>query len=145
MTPAINYGLRLVVLWLAWILAMLFHVDLGLMPLFHGQSAEIHGHVPTALLPMLYAAMLGYFLLPLLALVLTGYAASAAEPQRSWRAWRRLHFWFSVVYSVTNLPHLLADILVPDSRVDQIVLMAVLTAIGLVINVEGWRWWRQAR
>ncbi|MFO7628663.1 MAG: hypothetical protein R6W06_03925 [Prochlorococcaceae cyanobacterium] len=47
--------------------------------------------------------MRAYFLLP---------------PQR-WRAWRRLHFWFSLVYTITNLPHLIADILVPDSRLDQ--------------------------
>jgi hypothetical protein len=60
-----------------------------------------------------------------------------------WRPWRRIHFWFSVVYSVTNVPHLLADILVPDARLDQIVLMVALTVFGLLINVEAWRWWRQ--
>ena len=45
---------------------------------------------------------------------------------------------------MTNLPHLVADILVPDARMDQIVLMLALTVFGLLINVEGWRWWRQA-
>jgi len=49
----------------------------------------------------------------------------------------------SVVYTVTNVPHLIADIVVPDSRTDQVALMAVLLVIGLLINVEGWRWWRQ--
>jgi hypothetical protein len=32
---------------------------------------------------------------------------------------------------------------VPDSRVDQIVLMVALVVFGLLINLEGWRWWRQ--
>ena len=144
MTARIRHAQRLIALWIAWLLAMLFHVDLGLMPLFHGQSPEIHGHVPDSQLPLLFGAMLGYFLLPLIAIVLIAYADSAATPATAWRPWRRVHFWFSVVYSVTNLPHLLADILVPDARLDQIVLMLALTVFGLLINVEGWRWWRQS-
>ena len=143
MNPSINHSLRLITLWIAWLLAMLFHVDLGLMPLFHGQSPEIHSQVQEGALPLLFGAMLGYFLLPLIAIVLIAYAATAVGPATRWRPWRRIHFWFSVVYSVTNVPHLLADILVPDARLDQIVLMVALTVFGLLINVEAWRWWRQ--
>ena len=51
MTTSINQALRLITLWIAWLLAMLFHVDLGLMPLFHGQSPEIHSHVQEGALP----------------------------------------------------------------------------------------------
>jgi hypothetical protein len=142
MNPSINQALRLITLWIAWLLAMLFHVDLGLMPLFHGQSPEIHSHVQEGALPLLFGAMLGYFLLPLIAIVLIAYAATTVGPATRWRPWRRIHFWFSVVYSVTNLPHLIADILVPDARLDQIVLMVALTVFGLLINVEAWRWWR---
>ena len=40
------------------------------MPLFHGQSPEIHSHVQEGALPLLFGAMLGYFLLPLIAIVL---------------------------------------------------------------------------
>lgn len=142
LTISLRHGLRLISLWLVWLLAMLFHVDLGLMPLFHGQSPEIHSHVEAAALPWLFGAMLGYFLLPLIAIVLIAYASTSSAPPQLWRGWRRIHFWFSVVYSVTNLPHLIADILVPDARVDQIVLMAALVVFGLLINLEGWRWWR---
>ena len=144
MNASINHALRLITLWIAWLLAMLFHVDLGLMPLFHGQSPEIHGHVNEGMLPLLFGAMLGYFLLPLIAIVLIAYAATSSRPDTHWRGWRRIHFWFSIVYSVTNVPHLSADILVPDARIDQIVLMVALTVFGLLINVEAWRWWRQA-
>jgi hypothetical protein len=38
-----------------------------------------------------------------------------------------------------------ADILVPDSRADQVALMAVLLLIGVLINREAWAWWREAR
>ena len=144
MRSTTNHAQRLITLWIAWLLAMLFHVDLGLMPLFHGQSPDIHSQIDVGALPLLFGAMLGYFLLPLVAIVLIAYADTAAAPATRWRPWRRLHFWFSVVYSVTNLPHLVADILVPDARMDQIVLMLALTVFGLLINVEGWRWWRQA-
>jgi hypothetical protein len=142
MTPSLRHGLRLISLWLAWLLAMLFHVDLGLMPLFHGQSPEIHSQVAISALPWLFGAMLAYFLLPLIAVVLIAYASTSAAPPQRWRTWRRLHFWFSVVYTITNLPHLVADILVPDSRLDQIVLMLALVVFGLLINREGWHWWR---
>jgi hypothetical protein len=32
------------------------------------------------------------------------------------------------------------DILIPDSRADQVLLMAVMVVIGLLINRESWRW-----
>jgi hypothetical protein len=144
MRQTTNHAPRLTTLWIAWLLAMLFHVDLGLMPLFHGQSPEIHSHVNAAALPLLFGAMLGYFLLPLIALVLITYADTAADPANRWRPWRRIHFWLSIVYTATNIPHLAADILIPDARIDQIALMVVLTVLGLLINVEGWRWWRQS-
>jgi hypothetical protein len=55
---------------------------------------------------------------------------------------RSAQFWFSVVYSVSNGMHLIADIRIPDSRSDQVLLMLVLTAVGLLINREAWLWWR---
>jgi hypothetical protein len=142
MPASLRHGVRLISLWLAWLLAMLFHVDLGLMPLFHGISPEIHSHVEESALPWLFGAMLAYFLLPLIAIVLIAYACTASLPLQRWRHWRRAHFWFSVVYTITNIPHLIADILVPDRRLDQIVLMLALVVFGLLINLEGWRWWR---
>jgi hypothetical protein len=141
----LSIPLRLITLWLAWLLAMLFHVDLGLMPLFHGVSPEIHSHVAEANLPWLFAAMLAYFMLPLIAIVLIAYAGTSSDPIRRWRPWRRIHFWFSIVYTVTNIPHLIADILVPDARLDQIALMVALVVFGLLINLEAWSWWRSSR
>ncbi|MFM7315144.1 MAG: hypothetical protein ACKO0M_18620 [Cyanobium sp.] len=47
-----------------------------------------------------------------------------------------------MIYTITNIPHLVADIVVPDSRSDQVFLMVVLLVIGLLINREAWLWWR---
>jgi hypothetical protein len=143
MPRPIDHALRLRSLWFAYLLAMLFHVDLGLMPLFHGLSPEIESHVPPGRLPLVFWGMLIYFLIPLAALLLIAWAASDPQAESRWRPWRRLHFWISVLYTVTNIPHLIADIVGPDSRGDQVFLMVVLLAIGLLINLEGWRWWRQ--
>ena len=141
---SIDRALRLRTLWVSWFFCMLFHVDLGLMPLFHGQSPAIESQVPLERLPQLFGAMLAYFLVPLAALLLIAYAASAPEQSQRWRPWKRIHFWLSVAYTATNVPHLTADILVPDSRLDQVLLMVAMVVIGLLINVEGWRWWREA-
>lgn len=139
-----RHAMRLRHLWTAYLLAMLFHVELGLMPLFHGLSAEIESQVPKQNLAGVFWAMLIYFLLPLVSLVMIAYA-EGSEPgvhQSFWSWWRRVHFGLSIVYTVTNIPHLIADILVPDSRGDQVFLMAVLLGLGLLINREAWLWCR---
>lgn len=143
MSPLIDHGLRLRHLWIAYLLAMLFHVELGLMPLFHGQSAQIESAVNSAKLALVFWGMLLYFLIPLACLLLITYATGDADHCRRWRPWRRIHFWISIIYTVTNIPHLIADILIPDSRADQVFLMAVLLLIGLLINREAWCWMRQ--
>jgi len=130
---------RLSQLWLAWFLALLFHTDLGLMPLFHGRSPEIESHVDPAQLPLVFWAMLIYFLMPLLVLLLNSYAATS---RGGWRRWRWFHLGLGAVYTITNIAHMTVDILIPDSRADQVFLMAVMVVIGLLINVESWRWCR---
>jgi hypothetical protein len=137
----IDYALRLRSLWTAYLLAMLFHVQLGLMPLFHGLSVVIGTTVNPARLTLVYWAMMGYFLLPLAAFLLITWAAGEGRGHGPWRRWRSWHFWLSVVYSVANLFHLIADIVVPDSRGDQVFLMLVLLLIGLLINRQAWLWW----
>ena len=144
MSPSAVHALRLRHLWTAYLLAMLFHVDLGLMPLFHGLSPEIENHVPQDRLAIVFWAMLIYFLIPVLCLLLIAYgdAGRSVRQAPAWRRWRALHFAISVLYTLTNIPHLIADILVPDARGDQIFLMGVLLVIGLLINREAWLWWR---
>lgn len=136
----VDHALRLRSLWIAWLLATLFHVELGLMPLFHGHSADIHSSLADRWLPLLFDAMAVYFVVPLLALLLIAYEASGGRP---WRRWRWLHLGLSLAYTLTNIPHLLADLLVPGARVDQVGLMVVLLLLGLLINREGWLWARQ--
>lgn len=137
-----SHAVRLAGLWAAWLLVMVFHVELGLMPLFHGLSVEIRTQVAPSRVPRLFLAMLFYFLLPVGALLVAVHAI--ADPG-GWSAsppWQAAQFWFSVVYTLTNVIHLIADIRIPDSRSDQVILMTVLTLIGLLINQQAWAWWQ---
>jgi len=143
MSKLIHHGQRLRDLWIAYLLAMLFHVELGLMPLFHGQTAQIESAVDPSRLSWVFWGMLIYFLIPLACLLLITYASTDGDQARRWRPWRRIHFWISIVYTGTNVPHLIADIVIPDSRSDQVFLMVILLLIGLLINREAWHWRRQ--
>ena len=51
-------------------------------------------------------------------------------------------FWFSLIYTASNVIHLVADLRIPDSRSDQVILMTVLTLIGLLINQQALVWWQ---
>jgi hypothetical protein len=139
---SIAHALRLSGLWAAWLFVMLFHVELGLMPLFHGLSVEIKSQVAASRVPRLFLAMLFYFLLPVGALVVAIHAVADPNGWSAGPAWRGAQFWFSLVYSFTNVIHLIADIRIPDSRTDQVILMGVLTLIGLLINQQAWVWWQ---
>lgn len=121
---------------------MLYHVELGLMPLFHGLPVEIETQVPAERVPRLFLAMLIYFVLPMVALLLVVHAISAPGSWSGAGPWRAAQFWFSVAYSITNVVHLIADIRIPDSRSDQVILMVMLTGVGVLINREAWLWWR---
>ena len=141
-SSSIAYAVRLGGLWAAWLLVMLFHVELGLMPLFHGLSVEIKSQVASSRVPRLFLAMLFYFLLPVGALLVAVHAIADPNGWSASPAWRGAQFWFSLVYSITNVIHLIADIRIPDSRTDQVILMGVLTLIGLLINQQAWAWWQ---
>jgi hypothetical protein len=135
-------ALRVAGLWGAWLLLMLFHVELGLMPLFHGASVEIKSKVPTAQLPRIFMAMLVYFLIPVIAMLLAIHAVSEPTGWSNTRPWRQAQFLLTVIYSITNVAHTVADIRIPDSRRDQVVLMLVLTLVGLLLNLDTWLWWQ---
>jgi hypothetical protein len=55
---------------------------------------------------------------------------------------RGLQFWFGAAYCVSNLIHLVADIRIPDSRVDQVVLMTALSLLGFLLCWQAWQWWK---
>jgi hypothetical protein len=112
------------------------------MPLFHGLSVEIKSQVAPSRVPRLFLAMLFYFLLPVLAMLVAIHAIADPAGWSATPPWRAAQFWFGLIYTLTNLMHLVADIRIPDSRGDQVILMVALTLIGLLINQQSWAWWQ---
>ncbi|MGB5631932.1 MAG: hypothetical protein WBM44_06465 [Waterburya sp.] len=136
----INYREKIIALWMVFLLGILFHTQLALMPLFHGIDVGImgHHHQETATMaeitPILWG-MLFFFILPMLAIVATAFY----EVKR----YRVFHFGLTLVYTVLNFIHLLADLLVTPIAWYQIVLMMLLFLIGILLNIVSYQWMKR--
>jgi hypothetical protein len=125
-----KYPNQIIALWTAFLLALLFHTDLGLMPLFHGQSIA-HSHDTQDIAWILWL-MLAFFIPPLFAIILPTFTER--------KSYRTGHFWLTIVYSVLNFAHLIADLAVTPIAWYQITLMTILVLIGILLNLVSYRW-----
>jgi hypothetical protein len=125
-----NYSHQIIVLWIAFLLTLLFHTDLGLMPLFHGQNIA-HSR-DTQDISWILWLMLLFFIPPLLGIILPTFTNS--------KRYRVSHFWLTVIYSVLNFAHLIADLSVTPIVWYQIALMTILFFIGILLNLVSYRW-----
>lgn len=136
--PQLNRPNQLIALWNAFLIGTLFHTQLGLMPLFHGLDISAgHGQMTTELaeiVPILWL-MLAFFGVPLIIIVAMCFIDA--------RRFREGHFSLTVFYSILNLAHLVADLTVQPIAWYQIALMALLFAIGLLLNVVAYQWVRE--
>jgi hypothetical protein len=129
----VNYREQIIALWTAFLLGTLFHTQLGLMPLFHGLSVAESQHASQLRdISIIMWLMLGFFTLPLLAIIITAFTDS--------KRYRLLHFALTVVYTVLNLLHIIADLFVQPILWYQISLMVILFLIGLLLNLVSFQW-----
>jgi hypothetical protein len=134
---AIKTQEKIITLWLVFLLGLLFHAQLGLMPLFHNLSvAEFSAQSTAEIVPIMWL-MLGFFMLPIAAIIATAFT----DAQR----YRIVHFGLTVVYSVLNFFHLVADLIVQPIVWYQIALMAILLLIGLLLNLVSYHWMKRRR
>jgi len=130
---SMRYAEQIRACWTVFLLSTLFHTQIALMPLFHGLSvteSHIHDYVDP---DTVFWFMMIFFLIPMGAI-----AAAAFNPPRRYRVF---HFWLTVIYTVFNVAHLIADIVVKAPGY-QLVLMAFIVFIGLILNQVGDRWMR---
>ncbi len=136
---SINYRKKIIALWTVFLLGILFHTQLGLMPLFHGIDVAIMGHhhqeaaTMAEIEPILWG-MLVFFMLPMLAIIATAFY--------EFKRYRIFHFGLTLVYTVLNLIHAIADLLVDPIAWYQIVLMVLLIFIGILLNIVSYQWMR---
>lgn len=132
-----HYREKIIALWTVFLLGTLFHTQLALMPIFHGIDVAImsHHHQETGTIteiePILWGMLL-FFTLPMLAIVGTAFY--------QFKRWRNFHFGLTLVYTVLNFAHLIADLLVDAIAWYQIVLMLLLLGIGILLNLVAYQW-----
>jgi hypothetical protein len=134
---AVSHPEKVITLWAVFLLGTLFHTQLGLMPLFHNQSVAISDSHSTESIAWILWLMLGFFLVPMIAMIVTLFNDS--------RLYRKLHFGMTIVYSVLNFCHVIADLLVKPIVWYQIVLMVMLFIIGLLLNIVSLQWLQEYR
>ncbi len=130
MNTKVNYQTKIITLWTTFLLGLLFHTQLGLMPLFHGQEIA-HSHDTSDITWILWLMLL-FFLIPMFAMIGTIFTQS--------KRFRLGHFWLTVIYSVLNFSHITADLFVTPIAWYQILLMVILFVIGLLLNIVSWQW-----
>lgn len=130
----ISYQEKLIALWTVFLLGTLFHTQLGLMPLFHGQDIAIADVYNSANIAYILWGMLGFFILPMLAIVVMVFNDS--------KRYRSVHLNLTIFYTVLNFLHVVLDLKIIPIVWYQITLMIVLFLIGLLLNVVSLQWLR---
>jgi len=123
---------QIIILWIVFLLGLLFHTDLGLMPLFHNLSVVSSPATNMDEIALIMWLMLGFFIPPMAAIIATAFINS--------RGYRKLHFALSLIYTMLNFSHLIADLMVKPVVWYQITLMVILLIIGLLINLVSFQW-----
>lgn len=128
-----EFGLQtqIIALWAVFLFGMVFHSQLAMMPLLYGESIampETKGKMPVSHLWL----MLGFFAIPMVAIVLTVMNASPT--------YRILHFGLTFFYTVMNFLHAAMDLQVRPIEWYQITLMVLVFANGLVLNLVAFQW-----
>ncbi|MGV2828958.1 hypothetical protein [Myxosarcina sp. GI1(2024)] len=138
-SDSVNYREKIIALWTAFLLGIVFHTQLALMPLFHGIDVALvgHHHQQTATMaeiaPILWGMWL-FFIVPMLAIVGTAFYNS--------KRYRVFHFGLTLVYTVLNFLHVVLDLSVTPIAWYQIGLMVLLFFIGILLNVVSYEWMR---
>ncbi|MBD2616200.1 MAG: hypothetical protein RMY62_025795 [Nostoc sp. ZfuVER08] len=132
---AVNYRERIIPLWTVFLLGILFHTQLGLMPLFHGLSVvESQKAQNINDISGIMWLMLGFFAIPMLGIITTAFTDS--------KRYRMIHFGVTIFYTIMNLLHLVLDLFVQPVLWYQIALMVFLLIVGLLLNITAFQWMR---
>jgi hypothetical protein len=124
---------KIVTLWGVFLLGLLFHTQLALMPLFHGLPVN-DGVAARSIesISWILWSMLAFFVVPLLMMIGIVFI--------NHHQFRKLHYGITLIYSGLNLAHLIADLQVTPIYWHQIFLMTMLLLIGLLLNLVAWQW-----
>jgi hypothetical protein len=131
----ISHPHKIITLWAVFLLGTLFHTQLGLMPLFHNQNIALPNANAAEDISWILWLMLGFFVVPIILIIITLFNHS--------KYYRQIHFGTTIFYSIMNLFHVIADLLVTPIAWYQIVLMVILFIIGLLLNLVSFQWMQE--
>jgi hypothetical protein len=95
---------KIITLWAVFLSGIVFHTLLGLMPLFYGRSVAESGVYSDNEVGWFLWLMLGFFALPMFAMVATALTEIAP--------YKKAHFYLTAFYTVMNFLHVVSDLLV---------------------------------
>ena len=120
-------------LWLCFVLLLLFHTQLSLMPLYHNDTIKVNDMNPIQQ-QEIFLLMLGYYSIPLLIyLVLCWNTSTLCR----FDLFCHTHFFITLIYSLSNIMHFVSEILF-SKRPDQIILTFLMLIIGILLNLQSW-------
>ena len=127
----LSIQLQIIALWAVFLFGLIFHTQLALMPQLYGVSVAIPSYKGKTPASHLWG-MLGFFILPMIAIVATALNASPL--------YRAIHFSLTIFYTVMNFLHVALDLGVRPIEWYQIVLVTILFINGIVLNVIAFQW-----
>lgn len=132
--------LRIMLLWVCYFLLTLFHTDIALFPLFSGYDVH-HNDLDKGSVQLLLCAMLIFFSVPMISLILLVYTATTKPTVATSFYWAQVvyktHFYISLIYTFLNICHFISECFVfQNAGIAQLILTVLLILVGLKINQE---------
>ncbi len=122
---------KIIVLWGLFLLGMVFHSLIGLMPLFFGESvaiAESTGKMPDSMAYM----SLTFYLLPMVCIIVSLYTASQ---------WHRvMNLIVATGFASASIFHLVAEV---SSGVVQVILLTFVFIVTAILAWTSYNWVRE--
>jgi len=124
---------KIILLWTVFLLGMIFHSLLAIMPVFWGQniamSEEMIAKNP---IDSSMRMMLCFFLLPMVIIVQTLFF------ENKW--YKITNFIFTLLFTLMNVWHLIGHF--TESPIDpyQIALLTFVLTSGIILNIVSYKW-----
>jgi hypothetical protein len=131
---SLNKQEKIIALWIIFLFGTIFHTQLALMPLLHGENVvmpKAQGRMPA----FESWLMLGFFILPAIAIAMTAFNNA--------RRYRLVHFCLTVFFTVVNAIHFVLDLAVQQIVWHQIVLVFFLLVNSVLLNIVSLQWLRE--
>ncbi|MDJ0733165.1 MAG: hypothetical protein QNJ47_03615 [Nostocaceae cyanobacterium] len=122
---------QIIALWAVFLFGTVFHSQLAFMPILYGENVAMPSY--KGKMPLSHPwLMLGFFIIPMLAILLTVFNASPL--------YRMIHFGVTVFYTLMNFVHAAMDLTVRPIEWYQIALMVIVFINGVALNILAYQW-----